>query len=1180
MTPVSEQNWTPSQQDAITARGGSVLVTAAAGSGKTAVLVERAIRILCDDENPVDADRILLLTFSNAAAAEMRQRISARLSRLIRENPSDYRLRRQQALLSCARISTIHSFCLDLIRQNFQNLPVSPDFSLADEAELAIMKADCAREVIGEFYEMPEKSAFLELVELLFVGRDDKKLVDVMLKIYDFCRSHPFYLNWLDDKLALYGPDAETSRSDWGQAIMSWAEQALAFCAGQTDLSLAAIAQDDAIEKAYGPALRSDKIGIAECARAVAGGDWDGAVRALESFAFEKLGPLRGVDTRKALVQESRKQVKELIGDLKAKYFSATEREFGEDLADLRPKIAVLFGMVRAFDQKFSEQKAAKRRLDFSDLEHLALLLLVRKTERGYERTAQAADIAERFEHVLVDEYQDTNEAQDLIFTCVSRGQQNLFMVGDVKQSIYRFRQAMPEIFMEKKQKFFPYGGGVFPAKIVLGANFRSREQVTGAVNDLFGLLMSSELGEIDYDREERLVCGAEYPAGSGLEPELLILADCGDDPVRSEAEAIAEKIRGMIAEGFPITENGAARPARPRDFCVLLRSTKNRAEHYAKALMSVGLPVAADTSGGFLSQREVAAMVGFLCALDNPLLDIELVSAMLSPFFDFTEDDVAGIRVRLRDAPLYSALCLAAEDDEKAAGFLRMFRELRSLAAILPASSLITVIYEKTGAAELARAMPMGGQREAALRQLVEYAAEYHRLGYKKLGGFVGFLNRLRERGGDLAAAGGGPGDGADAVRIMSVHRSKGLEFPVVILADAARRFNRADMREPALLHSRLGFACVRRDRENLKQFTTVPMQAVRLECEREALSEELRILYVALTRAKEKLIMSAAFRGDARKKLAGLVCGLESGKLPPFVVRQAQSFADWILMAVLHLDGASALRELGGIEDLETVPSGSRWQIMMEKPGEESEPAEAGRVFTHTADPALLEELRRRRDFVYPFLAHTSVPAKLAVSAAAKSGDGAGFRFRARPRFLTEHAGLPLSPAEQGSALHRFMQFADYAAARIDIENEIARMERREYLTAAEAASLDRRRLAGFFSSALAGRIFASGDVRRELKFMAECGREALGELFPDLPEGAAIALQGVADCVFFENGEAVIVDYKTDRAASPGELAEKYAGQLRLYRAILEQNLGVPVRECLIYSFAFSREIQIGF
>lgn len=1174
-----QPKWTQPQQNAIDVRGGAVLVSAAAGSGKTAVLVERAVQLLCDPESPVEADRLLVVTFTRAAAAEMKQRMSNRLTAMIHAQPENLQLQRQQALLTGAQISTIDSFCMELVRQNFQNLEISPDFTIMDQNELAILQNDCAMQCIEAFYMGEDNSILFELVELLSSGRDDKMLVETILKIYDFSRSHPFPDKWLDDTLAMYSSDTPVAKTIWGSSILRYVKTSLEHCSELTDQALDLADFDEKMTAAYSPALKSDMEQIEMALTLANVDDWDGTVAALGAYTPQRFGPLRGEDECKEQVKALRDRVKKTLKDLTEKTMNASSKQFRDDLADLQPKIGLLFEMVKDFSTRLYTAKLDKKRFYFSDLTHLAVKLLVDITPEGYRPTEQAKAVAERFDYVLVDEYQDTNEVQDLLFTCVSRGQQNLFMVGDVKQSIYSFRQAMPEIFMSKKERFFSYDTGHFPAKIILDSNFRSRTQVTTAVNTIFGTLMSRDVGEVKYDEQERLTCGASYQPYENARPELMLIEADGmtsEAAMELEAEQIAKKIRTMIEAGYEIEDRGVRRPAMLRDFCILMRSPKNRAQVYIKQLQLSGITAITENAGGYLEAREVAAVISLLRALDNPLLDIELVAALMSPMFDFTEDDIARLRLLRPAAPFYTAINVAAEEgDAKSRAFLDIFSQLRTRSAVLPADRLIMSLYDLTGALEVFSAMPMGDGRRKNLLMLIEYAASYHKMGYKQLGGFVGFLGRLAQTGGDLAPA-GNIGEGANAVRIMSIHRSKGLEFPVVILADSSRRFNKIDLHQSTLLHAKYGFACVRREPETFRQYPTVPMQAIRLEVQRSILSEEMRVLYVALTRAREKLIVAVTHRGDVQRRLYDSCSGLVDGKASSYLVGQGMCYADWILSVLMHHASCDSLRELGGIDDTEIIDDGNPWQINVIRDEEQQTETETAVEQTEVVTPSeqLMELIRQRVSWSYAHTAETKVPTKMSVSEVAHGEQDASYRFAARPKFLTKAS---LTPTERGNAMHKFMQFASYTAARENLEVEIERMRFQQFLSNAECDGLQADKLEAFFSSKLADRIFASENMRRELRFMALCGHDILSHVI-DMQNDSKVVLQGVADCVFFEADGAVIVDYKTDRVKSAEELRERYKTQLELYRMILSESLEVNVKECVLYSFYLSKAIVV--
>ncbi len=1169
-------NWTPQQQNAIEARGGSLLVSAAAGSGKTAVLVQRVIGRMLDPHNPVDADRMLIVTFTSAAADEMRQRISKKLWELLEQSPDDKALLRQQLLLEKAKISTIHAFCLDLIREHFQLLDVAPDFRIADERELELLRARAVEDTIASLYMQDGDGAFSQLVELVSSTRDDSRTQQIMLRLYDFIRSHPFYEDWLDAKAALYRVDIPVEESPWGRVLLDFAAQGVDYALLLTRQSLDMMAGDEQLYGAYSPAFLLDLARLEELRAAVTAGVWDGVYDCLSTFGFERLGRLVNYadKPRQDAVKENREQVKKLVGKLRESQFCATAAQHREDMADLWPKVATLFEAVKLLGRNLDALKAEKKLVDFSDLEHLAIRLLVEKTGDGYRPSPAALRIAGGFEEVLVDEFQDTNGAQDFIFKAVSRQEQNLFLVGDVKQSIYRFRQAMPEIFIQKKEQSLPYNGSDFPAKIILGKNFRSRSQLTGAVNFLFNLLMSREMGEINYNEEERLIPGAEYPDDpqAGVELHLIDAEGSAEERTQIEARYVAAQIRRLLESGLTVTAREGQRPIAPGDICVLLRSPKGRMQTYTDALTKAGVPSWADNQSGFLTTDEVSAVVALLQAVDNPLRDLPLVQALLSPLFGFSADRIAAIRLEAPGKPFYLAVTAAAQKGAAdCALFLDIIARLRCEAASLPADRIIQRLYDLTGFLPAVQAMEYGSLRLANLRLLVDYAGDYEGRGYRGLCGFVGFINQLLQRGGDLAPASVAA---VGAVTVMSIHRSKGLEFPVVVLADTARSFNKRDLRENALLHPTLGFACMRRGAGGLHQFTTLPIEAIKTEGERSMLSEELRVLYVALTRARERMLITAC-PGDVDKALAGLASPLGSGGgLSPWLVRSGGSYCDWLLAALLHHPDGAPLRERGGAAVAPVQGAQGSFRVVYAQPDPDQHQPEAAAVCLPPADPQLVQEVARRAAYRYPYPEAVATPAKLSVSQVAAGGQG-GFSHPRRPAFL---AGEGMTGAERGTALHKFMEFADLAAAKADIQAELARLGAASYLSAEEAAAVDLGAVARFLRSPLAGRMFAAQKVYRELRFLCEAGSELLAPYISQNWGDEKTVLQGMADCVFIEQDGAVIIDYKTDKVGSADQLTGLYRPQLELYALVLADYLGVPVRECWLYSFALGEAVRV--
>ena len=1169
------RNWTEGQQDAICARGGTLLVSAAAGSGKTAVLVQRVIERITDTADPVDADRLLVVTFTKAAAAEMRGRISAELSRMLEKDPFNTHLQRQQLLLSHAHISTIDSFCSDLVKQNFYRLGISPEIRIAEDSEMTVLRSESAGETLEEFYEKgdPEYYAFAEAFS---TGRDDAAIAETVGRLYDFVRSHPFPKRWLTEKADLYKNCMNAAQTVWGKAILSFAADAADYCILLTQDSLAAICEDEKIAEAYGDALHSDLSGLNFLRDAIRAGEWDKAFAFAENPSWHTLGRLRGDDPIKQRVQAARKTMKKTVDGI-AKLFCAPEKQCREDIARLCPIVNMLFKVTLRFSEKLEEKKKERHSADFSDYEHWALQLLVRETENGFERTPEAEEISSLFAEVMVDEYQDTNETQDLIFRAVSQDEKNLFMVGDVKQSIYRFRQAMPQIFLRKRASFPLYDRkkDEYPACVILDRNFRSRAGVTDAVNFVFRQLMSRQAGELDYTKEEELVPQAAYPPCEEPSAELDVIDLSAEDPdgcnaIQAESRRIAERIF-EIMDGKPrISENGALRPAIFRDFCILLRSANRPAHEYVRELTALGIPAWADTAGGFFEAYEVGIALSLLQIIDNPLQDIPLLSVMMSPVYGFTADDMAKIRIPKRFGRLYPAVSAAAKDgNEKAASFLEEIEHFRVLAAAMPSDRLIRTAFEETGLFQLVQAMPNGELRLANLRLLPEYAKKYEASGSSGLTGFLRFLDRVKTSSGDLSAA-ASLTESANVVRVMSIHRSKGLEFPVCILAGCSRQFHKEV--ESVLLHPEFGLGARLKEKSGIR-YNTMPRQAIAQELERDGKSEELRVLYVAMTRAKEKLIAVVSLK-NAEKTLSTLAADILPGKrISPYIVYSAKSISDWLLLCALRHPDGGCLRSMAGASQEIVVPAEESCSINLVQSQKETEKEDSEEIPQAKANPALEAEIVDNLSYVYPYAALRGVCAKAAVSELAAKPFSAQYAASSRPAFLSEKG---LTPAERGTALHAYLQFADYRKAAADPQKELGRLIAEKYLTSAQAQAIDLSQAEAFFASPLMKRIANSPHFEREFRFSAEvpAGRVHPG-LTPPMSE-EKIFLQGAADLVFEENGGLVLVDFKTDHTKDARALWERYQEQLQLYRAELENCTGKKVNQCLLYSFYLNREI----
>lgn len=1174
---MAKRIWTASQQAAIEARGGTLLLSAAAGSGKTSVLVERVIRRICDHDHPCTADRLLVVTFTKAAASEMKDRISKRLSALIAKNPNDVWLQRQQALLPKARISTIHRFCSELIREYFHLLDVSPNFKIADPSEIAVLREQAIETVMAEFYQSRQE-AFTQLAELIGMGRDDSNVAKAIVNIYDFVCSHPFPKQWLDNQSAMYRTACAVGGTPWGKVILTYVKNALYYCTARLEEAVAGSIDCLPLRDAYIPSMVDGIEKIGQIIDVVEQSKWDETVIKLRDFQFERFKALKHFDdeTQKERIISARDEVKETMKKL-ATIFLANEAECAEDFKSLAPPVSLLFEAVKQFMSVLDELKAAKNAVDFNDLEQLTLRLLVAGQDGAMERTAIADELSAQIDEILVDEYQDTNETQDMIFRSISNDERNLFMVGDVKQSIYRFRQAKPELFLSHLNHFHRYDGKHFPATIYLSNNFRSRKGVTDGINFIFSQIMSRELGELDYTEQEQLQASADYPQSN----EAAFVLDIVDgenkrNTLELEAVHVARRVKEMMDSGITVTdpETGQIRSVRYKDICILLRSASQSAKRYVKELVALDIPAWADVRGGFFGTIEISVTLSLLRVIDNPIQDVPLLSVLVSPIYGFTPDDLAKIRLCQPKVPLYFAVRYAAQSgDEKCQSFLQSLERMRRLAVTLPADQLISHVYEETGYLAMVLVLTGGEMRQANLMLLLEYAKKYEHSGHKGLSGFIRFIDRLQNSKSDLSAA-SALSESADVVRVMTIHHSKGLEFPVCILAGCGKRFNRDSVRGGILLHSELGIGMTQRGKDG-RRFSTIPQEAIALELERDNLSEEMRVLYVAMTRAKEKLIMVMTLKdpGTAVKKAA--LCITDNVNIEPYALRRSGGFYEWILApALLHPDGAG-IRALCGfsvsLPDAQTF----QWEINVKKV--EMENGKQPKVQTETVQPDedFLNLVRTRLAYQYPFGALSKIPAKASVSSLIGSDMHQTTMKMSVPAFINDGA---LTPMQAGSALHRFMQICDFHQAGQDAGLEVERLYHSHLLSESEYSVLSIEKIKTFFCSNLFQRINQSNFIRREMAFTVSLPASALIE---DKDQGQArsqdqFILQGVVDLLFEEDDGLVIVDYKTDQVKSETILIERYAKQLCFYARAMEQCIGKKVKQCIIYSLTMGKEI----
>ncbi len=1174
-------NWTDEQKKAIDSRKGTVLVSAAAGSGKTAVLVERVIRRLMDRENLCTADRLLIVTFTRAATQQMRERISQAINDELRKNPDDEHLKRQLIMLPFAKISTIDSFCNDIVKENFHDLDLSPDYKLMEGAQLKITEAEAMNRTLDEYYKEGSE-AFTELINLLASGTDDSAVGELVAKLYGYSMAFARPSGFLEKLRDNYRNDVALEESSWGMMILAYAYGIVCRCLTVLSHVQTAFSDDEIVAEKYGPCFAEMEKIIENLSELLRQNKWNETLLALRSLKFPALGRLpKGYSSYAS--EFAKKQKKSITDDLTKKlpkYFCATAEEHAEDMAYLKPVVEKLLEIVNRYSEILWEEKQKTNSVDFSDITHLALKLLVSYDENGEPvKTKLAEEFSQKFDEILVDEFQDINELQNTLFRAVSKDESNMFMVGDVKQSIYRFRQAMPGIFLRRRDGLEDYVENNYPAKITLDRNFRSRSGVTENVNFVFSQLMSEDAGELNYDEKEALVAAASYAECDFPQAELHIVApsEAGEHITREiEAQHIADTIRSVMESGMLVTEKDSVRPVTYRDFCILMRATGGgRAELYSEVLAQNNIPAYVANKTGFFASTEISTMLNLMRVTDNPLQDVPLLAVMLSPIYGFTADDLAKMRVEERKKPLYHCVLNSAQNgNKKCIDFIEKLDNLRMLSSTLACSEFVRELYDITGYKAIVTALKNGSQRNANLNMLLDYAVKYEESGKRGLSGFIRFIDRVQRQDADLESA-SDISEAADVVRIMTIHKSKGLEFPVCILADLNNKFTNDNSKGIAAFHPDYGICFDRRDSRTKCQYSAVGKKALYLAENFSALSEELRVLYVAMTRAKERLICVTRYdKPDSRLEDLSLCISDGEVNINAVNVLDKTSMADWLLMAFLRHPDASALRVLSGrdtmISDLRCA---EKLSVSVIKGVDNFEGALTSKEKA-PADEDLLKEIKERIDYRYPYGSLAFVRAKSAPSEFDSTGFSTQYFASSKPQFLSRSG---LNPASRGTATHKFMEFFDYSQESFDIDAQLEKMIADRHLTQQEADALEKNKLRRFFESDIAQRIRKSPCLMREKQVTV--GIRAC-ELYPDLdvPCDELVVVQGYVDCAFVEGGELVIVDYKTDRGVTMEELRERYRTQLKMYEYALSECTGMTVKGTLIYSFENAEYIAL--
>ena len=1250
---MGETKWTNEQAQAIKTRNCNLLVAAAAGSGKTAVLVERIIKIITNEENPVDIDKLLVVTFTSAAAAEMRERIATAISKELEKSPNSKNLQRQLTLLSRANITTMHSFCLEVIKNYFYTIDLDPSFRIGDETEATLMKNEIIEELFDEYYE-EENEDFKDLLEAYSGSKDDEKLKEMILSLHRFSMSGPWPEKWLIEKAEVFNINTleELDKTEWVKVLKDSLRVEIRGFLNMYKKALEIIEYTDGLSP-YLEAFNSD-YGYLYNAYESLNEDLTSVYNALNAITFITLKRLKKSEVLDENAQETvkaiREGVKKKVKSLIESSFEFTPGEALDGIKEVYPFMKTLANITVEFAKRFDEKKREKNILDFNDLEHLCLKILI---DRDEENNIIPSNVAEHFrnyfDEVLVDEYQDSNDVQETIINLVSRrlgDNPNVFMVGDMKQSIYRFRQAKPKLFKDKYDSYSEEDESK-DRKILLYKNFRSRQEVIDGANYIFKMVMSEVVGELEYTDKEALNLGASFEIPKdekqvvGGEIELHIIDKSGlvkeenndfneddseqakedeedIDGITLEAKVVAKRIKELFEERdgkkFQVFDKDTKeyRDVKFKDIVILLRATKNWAEIFLDELGSEGIPVYADTGSGYFESIEIRTIMSLLKVIDNPLQDVPMIATLRSPIVGFSAEELSDLRLLNKDLYFYEVIkCVYDNEFEvsdelrfKCVNFIDNLSKWRDRAIYTPIDEFIWYLYMDTGFYGYVGAMPNGKLRQANLKILFQRAKQYESTSFKGLFNFINFINKLRKSSGDMGSA-KVLGENEDVVRIMSIHKSKGLEFPIVFTSGTGKQFNLMDLTNSILYHEELGFGPNYVNLETRNSYSTLPKEAIKKKIRLETLSEEMRILYVAFTRAKEKLIITGAssnLKKDIKKWVSA--ASLDENIVLPSEVLKGKSYLDWIAMAMCkHRDGEK-LREIVDNYQGTNKDELSTWGIKfwtkdlltVDKILEAVDKNEEEDLFKNSKDIVVGKEIKRRLDYKYKFIEGAMLPSNISVSDLKKKdftyGDdipGIVEVFKEKeiikPRFLKEEKGL--SAAERGTIMHYVMQRINYDRVNSinEIKNQIEEMVLDNSLTEKEANSIWHKQILNFFRSDLGKRLLKAYKegrmVSRELPFFTELSSTEYDKSLDEkIYKNEKIRLQGIIDCFFEEEDGIVLLDYKTDYVEEGQEekIIERYKSQLKYYKDALEKITGKVVKETYLYLFKLDKEVSI--
>ena len=1160
---------TPEQREAVQNRGGKLLVSAAAGSGKTKVLVDRLMGYLTDPVDPANIDDFLMITYTKAAASELRGKIAAKLSQLVANDPQSSHLQRQLQRLYLTKISTVHAFCGDVLREFAYRLEIPGDFRVADENECREIRETVVQKLLDAAYQQGNQD-FLAFVDSQGLGRDDHLVPEIIQQVYDSARCHLEPEAWLRRCSDLVDTDgvADASETLYGTYLMerlfSWLD--LQIVAVERCVQLAA--REDGSEKVMGnlQSVANQLQRLRDCST------WDAIVSAKEVDYGRLTFP-------KSFDPEAKEQIK-AVRDACKKGLEKQTRAFANpsgqilaDLADSAQAVKGLMSLVEGFGEAYAKAKRSRRVLDFGDLEHKMLDLLLGKHRSGI--TSAAHEIGSRFREVMVDEYQDSNQVQDAIYGALTAKRQNLFLVGDVKQSIYQFRLADPGIFLEKYALFAPAENAAAGQgrKVLLSRNFRSGGGVLSGCNDVFKLCMCPEVGGLYYGADEALYEGIPHtPLG---EPETaLYCVDVQQDTYPEEAAFVAGHIQTLLDGTHFVREGERLRPIRPEDIAILLRSPGSAGGYYMQALENSGIRYATGGGVDLLQTEEVSTLRSLLQAIQNPLLDIPLISAMASPIFGFSADDLAAIRGGNKLCSFYEAL--AAHAGEKSTAFVKTLSRLRQVLRRHTLTGLLEEIFVSTGMEGVYAAMDGGQARIANLQTFYQLAADFEAGGNRDLGRFLEHLDAMEEKGLITAGDQSAPG----CVTIMSIHKSKGLEFPVVFLCGLGREFNTESQRSAVLCHKDMGLGLSAVDTQKRLRYPTIAKRAISAKIGAESVSEELRVLYVAMTRARDRLIMTYASK-RLQQDITEIVQRMDAGG-KELLIREAVCPGDWVLLTALHRTEAGQLFALGGRSG-ETLSETTPWDIRVVKaPGLTVSTREAEAEVSLPKDA--IRQISQGLAFRYAHEAATSAPSKqTATQRKGRVKDAEAAEDTEPPRQIQRQWRKPgfarqqIGGKEYGNAMHGCLQYIDYAACTDEaaVAQEISRLVTQRYISEEQAKQILTQKIAAFFATPL-GQKLRAGNVVREFKFSI---LEDAAAYDPALC-GEQVLLQGVVDCALIEEDGITVIDFKTDYVTEETlpNVVERYRPQVQAYAQAMERIYQKKIKQSLLYFFHMDAFAQV--